>query len=113
MSQQSVDPTPTPLSSSSSQDSTPTTPPFPLVMLAAVIVSAGIWLADEINPRAAWALALLVLLTVAFGYSHFGDQLVQIFGGKPSSGGLNTGVSQQTPTPGGLVGPVGPVGGRT
>lgn len=91
---------------------------FPTLVLAAVIVSAGIYMVDQMSPKAAWLLAFLVLLGVAFGYRSFGDELVKLLGGSPQtaqpgqpSGQASQGVPSVQPSDGSVLGPVGPIGG--
>ena len=85
--------------------------PFPTFILAGLIVGAGIYLVDQINSRAAWALAFLVLLTVAFSYKSFGTELTGILTGKtdqpPAQGNAIVPVPETSGN--GIVGPVGPI----
>lgn len=89
---------------------------FPTLVLAAVIVSAGIYVVDQMSPKAAWLLAFLVLLGVAFGYRSFGDEIVKLLGGAPHigpvqpSGQASQGVPSVQPADGSVLGPVGPIG---
>jgi hypothetical protein len=53
---------------------------FPILALAAVIVSAGIYVVDRADARAAWLLAFLILLTIAFKYPSFGGELTKLLG---------------------------------
>jgi hypothetical protein len=53
--------------------------PFPILALAAMVVGAGIYMVDRIDPRAAWLLAFLILLTIAFKYPSFGGELSKVF----------------------------------
>lgn len=79
--------------------------PFPMLIFAAMIVAAGIYAVDEAyNSRAAWLLAFLVMLTIAFRYQHFGDELIQMFGGSPKQ---ETNPSPASSPP--IVGPTGPI----
>lgn len=54
---------------------------FPALILAGVVVTGGIYIADEIDSRAAWLLAFLILLGIAFSYRSFGDELVSLVSG--------------------------------
>lgn len=49
---------------------------FPTLVFAAMIVAAGIWVVSEMDNRAGWLLAFLVLLGVAFRYKSFGDEII-------------------------------------
>lgn len=86
---------------------------FPNIIFPAVIVAAGIYYVSTINTRAAWGLAILIVLVIAFAYQSFNQELLDILGMTNTSTGPNTGVTSQTQTPSGPVGPVGPAGGRT
>lgn len=67
---------------------------FPTVAFAAVIVGAGIFMVDQFDARAAWLLAFLILLTIAFRYPSFGDELGKILGGSNSNS--TTGDNQES-----------------
>jgi hypothetical protein len=62
-----------------------TTLPFPVLALAAVIVGAGIYAVDRVDNRAAWLLAFLILLTIAFKYPSFGNELSTLLGASKSN----------------------------
>jgi len=91
---------------------------FPMLILAAVIVAAGIYVVDQIDSKAGWLLAFLVLLGVAFGYKDFGNELTGLFSGAVSqqqsavpasdigTGGNPLPVAPPTTV---VVGPVGPI----
>jgi hypothetical protein len=60
---------------------------FPELALAGMVVAAGIYALDQFNPTAAWLLTLLVLMTIAFRYQEFANQLssiVSLFGVQPN-----------------------------
>lgn len=64
---------------------------FPELVLAAMIVAAGIFALDQFSPTAAWLLTILILMTIAFRYQSFADELAKILS-LSSPGG-----KQQTP----------------
>lgn len=75
--------------------------PFPMLVLAAVIVGAGIYYVSQWDKASGWALAFLILLTVAFGYPAFGSEITKLFnptGNAPSPG------NRIVPTPPGAGG---------
>jgi hypothetical protein len=46
-----------------------------MLVLAALVLASGIWIVDKIDETAAWLLAFLLLLTLAFSYKTFSDEL--------------------------------------
>lgn len=60
---------------------------FPELMLAGLIVAAGIYALDQFSPASAWLLTLLVLLIIALRYQDFGNELRNIL--SASSAGAN------------------------
>lgn len=59
---------------------------FPELLLAGLIVAAGIFVMEQYNSTAAWLLTILILLTIAFRWGKFADQLasvVSLFGVTP------------------------------
>jgi hypothetical protein len=51
---------------------------FPELMLAGMIVAAGIFALDQFSSGAAWMLTILILLVIALRYKQFADELSNI-----------------------------------
>jgi len=48
---------------------------FPELILAGLIVSAGIFALDQFSPQAAWLLTILLLIIIALRYQQFATEL--------------------------------------
>jgi len=62
--------------------------PFPMLVLAAIVVGAGIYYVAQWDDTAGWLLAGLILLGIAFAYPTFPGEISKIFGatsGTPTS----------------------------
>lgn len=68
-----------------------------MMVLATLVVGAGIYVVDQFDSRAAWLLAFLVLLGVAFGYKDFGNQLTSLLGGTPQQQSNSAAAGQLMP----------------
>src|SRR6266496_3255361 len=81
---------------------------FPMLIFAALVVGAGIYVVSEITPAGGWLLAFLVLLIVAFSYRDFGNEIVQLFSGvAPNQQPMTwTDIPNVMPP---VVGPMGPL----
>lgn len=51
---------------------------FPELVLAGLVVAAGIYTLDQFNSTAAWLLTFLILMIIAFRYQSFSDQLTRL-----------------------------------
>jgi hypothetical protein len=51
---------------------------FPELVLASMVVAAGIFVLDMFSPEAAWLLTILILLIVAYRYQAFANELSKI-----------------------------------
>jgi len=51
---------------------------FPELVLAGLIVAAGIFTLDQVNSTAAWMLTILLLIIIAFRYQAFATELSKI-----------------------------------
>lgn len=51
---------------------------FPELVLAGLIVSAGIFALDQFSPTSAWMLTVLILMIIAFRYQSFADELTKL-----------------------------------
>lgn len=51
---------------------------FPELVLAGLIVAAGIYGISELNETAGWLLAVLVILIIALRYQKFADELSKV-----------------------------------
>lgn len=84
---------------------------FPTLILAALVVASGIYIADQFDERAAWLLAFLVLLGIAFRYRKFGDELSGLLSAQ--SGNKETNAppdkAQDVKPANIVVGPTGPI----
>ena len=80
---------------------------FPNLVLATIIVSSGIYIVDQYDSRAAWLLAFLVLLVVAFRYKNFGNELLGLLNAPTIN--QQTATTQQPKPPSIVVGPMGPI----
>lgn len=63
---------------------------FPELVLAGLIVAAGIYGLSEFNETAAWLLTFLVILTIALRYQKFADELSKILSLSSPSGNQAT-----------------------
>ena len=82
--------------------------PFPMLLLASLVVGAGIFYVAKFDTKAGWLLAFIILLAIAFAHPNFSDELTTLLKtatpNAPTSavtGGAN----------GVVVGPTGPISG--
>ena len=59
--------------------------PFPILLLAAVIVGASVYYVAQIDSKSGWLLAFLILLAIAFAHPTFSNELTQILSSLPGS----------------------------
>lgn len=83
--------------------------PFPILVLAMIIVGSGIFYVAQYDAKAGWLLALLILLAIGFAYPSFGSELGKLFGNASPLPAANLGASVST-NGAVTVGPNGPIG---
>jgi hypothetical protein len=59
---------------------------FPELVLATLIVAAGIFALDQFSPASAWMLTILILLIIAFRYQSFASELSKLLSVSSPSG---------------------------
>ena len=82
-----------------------------MLVLASLVVGAGIYYVAKIDAKSGWLLALIILMAIAFAHPNFSGELTSILkttGATPAGG--NTPASSGSPN-GVVVGPNGPISG--
>jgi len=79
--------------------------PFPMLVLAAIVVGAGIFYVSQYDSTSGWLLAGLILLAIAFAYPTMAGEIGKLFGNSATTVSSPNAASNGSVT----VGPTGPV----